>query len=80
MVIERQRGWPMGGSLSELSTLIDLQEDFRFFAGIKKGDIKLGDLVPGLAATGLSFQQIVQAIQHVDDTCLFSKCLCIFMP
>ena len=67
----------MGGSLSEPSTLIDLQEDVRIFAGIKGGDKKLEDLVPGLAATGLSFQQIVQAIQHVDDACLFSKCLCI---
>ena len=69
-VVERLRGWPMGGSLSEVGTLIDLQspinrcyrdDNFRLMCG-------WGDELPHLRE--LSFDQIValwiERLQSID--------------
>ena len=66
----------MGGSLSAPSTLIDLQEDIRLMH--ENDDLQcLDSLIEGLSSIGIPFAQLVQGVQHVDDSCVFSKCLCV---
>ena len=35
------------------------------------------DSCEGLSCLDLDFVQILQGVQHVDDACRFSKCLCV---
>ena len=71
VVVKRLSGWPMGGPFSEPGTLIDLQHDV-FLAS---GSIDVRKRI-GWHIEGLSLEQVMGGVMHVDDSLLFSKCLC----
>ena len=75
-IVMRQRGWPMGGSLSEPSTLVDIQEEIRLRYSTEDVNGSLEHLLEGLSDLNMNFQDIIQGVQHVDDAAVFSKVLC----
>jgi hypothetical protein len=71
LVIRRKTGWPMGGSLSEPGTLVDLTDCIRdLHCNVLKRE-NLGWLVDDL-----SHEETMQAVLHVDDCLLMSRSLC----
>ena len=71
LIIERVAGWPMGGSFSEPATLVDLGEDiFSLYDEDQDANIS------GWRITGFSLDELVQALQHVDDAFLLSLVWC----
>ena len=65
----------MGGALSEPSTLVDLQDSIRdlYYCNDKS---QLDCILHGLGSFGISFNRVIQGLQHVDDACVMSKLLC----
>ena len=61
----------MGGSLSEPSTLVDLQEEIRLIYSTEDVNGSLEHLLEGLSELNLNFQDIIQGVQHVDDAAFF---------
>ena len=70
-VVERVKGWPMGGSMSEPATLADLGDDIHTLYENPKKAKHCGFCFPGLSAPG-----ILQGILYVDDYLCMSKILC----
>jgi len=70
-VIERLQGYPMGGSLSEPATLVDLQYDLRRVWAERQYRIDTGWGVPGF-----EIPQAVAGLQHVDDSIMTCRFLC----
>ena len=71
MIVQRREGWPMGGSLSEPGTLVDLQHDI-LVASI---DMHTRTRV-GWQFRDFTFNETITGVQHVDDCLMFSKILC----
>jgi len=72
-VVERVRGWPMGGSFSEPATLVDLgQAAYELLTDDGRTAKRIGWHVPGRKPASL-----VQGIQHVDDLLLLSCVFCV---
>ena len=67
-VIQRTRGWPMGGSVSEPATSIDLGEDTRLLYTDRSTQLRVG-----LAYGEHPMPSLVQGVQHVDDALLCSR-------
>ena len=63
----------MGGSLSEPSTLVDLQEEIRLRSSAEDVKGSLEYLLEGLSELNLDFRDITQGVQHVDDAAVFFK-------
>ena len=61
----------MGGSFSEPATLIDIGEEIRRLYTYTYVAQRAG-----LHYEGLTTQEVVQGIQHVDDSLVLSKILC----
>ena len=71
VVLKRLRGWPMGGSLSEPATLVDLGES------IQDAYSKLGRWKStGLYVNGLTAVQTLAGVLHVDDALCISRVHC----
>ena len=70
-VVKRTQGWPMGGSMSEPATLVDLGEDTRRLYVDPQVQRSSG-LLYGTTPIGA----IIQGLQHVDDALLMSKLWC----
>ena len=70
-VVERSRGWPMGGPVSAPCTSLDLETAIeRFYANPAVAQ----DV--GWHLDGYKAQQLVQGMLHVDDSVVFSKVYC----
>ena len=71
VIMKRRGGWPMGGSFSEPGTLVDLNEELR---RIDDSDDALQDV--GWLVEGMSLEEVVTGIMHVDDALVLSKVFC----
>lgn len=72
LVLERTRGYPMGGSFSEPATLVDLGEDtFCLYSDEGQTAQRCGWFIPGIPV-----ESTVQGVQHVDDAAIFSQIWC----
>ena len=75
-VVERERGWPMGGPVSSPCTSLDLETAIcRYYR-----DPETAKRV-GWTLDGYFPEQLVQGLLHVDDAIAFSKvfcCECLF--
>ena len=74
-VLDRVRGWPMGGSFSEPATLIDLNHDILKlqYSGSKQREV-------GWDLDGFSPNQLVAGWLYVDDALVGSKIYCSQCP
>ena len=71
-VLERTRGWPMGGSFSEPATLVDLGESvYRLYTDGGNTARRVG-----WALDKARPDQLVQGLQHVDGAAIFSEVFC----
>ena len=70
-VVRRRTGWPMGGSLSEPATLIDLGMEVEKWHTDPAKRQEIGWFCPSRPA--LKPGQLVAGLQHVDDTLLISR-------
>ena len=73
-VVGRAAGWPMGGPMSEPTTLVDLGEPI-YHAYTEAG----GAADAGWAHPGAPLRQLVQGVQHVGDALMFSLALLSFV-
>ena len=71
VVLRRARGYPMGAAMSPPAAGLDLDH---FFVPLYKTK-KLGKDI-GWHVKGLTMEETVQGLQHVDDAILMSKVLC----
>ena len=71
LVVQREAGWPMGGSHSEPATLID---SAAFVRRLLEDPSELERV--GLAWQGLPADRILAGLQHVDDVLLTSQIWC----
>jgi len=76
LTLERKCGWPMGGSLSEPGTLIDLQEDIRLCFNSQSYSEQCGWHLKEHNLQHIPFEQLVTAVQHVDDAFPVTKIFC----
>ena len=71
-VLRRREGWPMGGSLSEPGTLVDMSETVRLLNVQPEYAKSLG-----WSYKNFRFSQLLAGVQHVDDVFLMSNCICV---
>ena len=71
-VVERTKGWPMGGPVSSPCTSLDLETAIARFYRDPKTAERIGWHVDGFTPA-----QLVQGLLHVDDAIALSKVLCV---
>ena len=70
-VVRRRRGWPMGGSMSEPGTCVDLNST------LESAELRPADFIPAEVAQHVTkFSQCIAGILHVDDSLAVSKIFC----